>query len=784
MRRIDAGISGIGASHITSLWYDLKLKGLWPRIIETLNPGPNPREIQYVALKKHKVLENRRNLIISAPTNSGKSLIGTLILLESILCDRRAVLVTPLRAIAREKFDEMKSLAPSLGKALGRKVKVSISTGDYRLENETYDASPTEGEIIITTPERFDAIIRNPSSTSWLSSIGSVCVDEAHLISSPNRGPTLEYLITSLICLPTPPRLVLLSATLGNADRAREWLAPCDVIKTDHRYPELHKEVWALEEKEDANQVLVDSAKDILKNETSSVLIFVYQTRSAERLATILRESLSELAGVKGPLAYHSQMSAARRDAVREAFRTEQCKCVVATTALSLGVNLPATHVFIRDNTFAGVGPLSIADMLQMSGRAGRGDRIGQSIILLRKNDFWRPQELADAIRTEEVKEFLSSLEDNSHHRKQNKEANETEIIATHIASQLSRHSEAGLSAGELQNFFKHSLSGYSVVSKIPVAIAWLNDTSRTLAYKDDSDKYHLTALGMAATRSVLPLSVASGFGQLLRDILTIAPSDDLLTHWRPLDYLIVISLFAKRYSTRRPFSENLVDQLDSWMERYPQQTPLLYKQWIFGQRGSSKAIEVLGSLGLSPSDTKSSSQETARINAYMAILRSIVLYELGQGKPIEIIESEWKIKGLEGLGERWRDENLWLLSGIKSLLDIKCFYFHLLNECQASPERVKRIKCLFNNMRSQAFEMLDRLKYCSPLGTLLHEIRRSVKLQNGVSIGFLSIKKLEQAGIHRLQDLAMLELKDLRDLGIRGDLAKQIMSYLRKRLL
>jgi replicative superfamily II helicase len=784
MRRIDAGISGVSSTYITSSWYDLKLKGLWPHIIDTLNPGPNPREIQYVALKKYKVLENRRNLIISAPTNSGKSLIGILILLESILSDRRAVLVTPLRAIAREKFDELKSLAPSLENALGRKLKVSISTGDYRLENETYDAPPTEGEIIITTPERFDAIIRNPSSTSWLSSIGSVCVDEAHLIVSPNRGPALEYLITSLICLPAPPRLVLLSATLGNADRAQDWLAPCDVIKTDHRYPELHKEVWALGEGDDANKAVVEFAKNTLTNKSSSILIFVYQTKSAERLATLLRNSIGEQAGLVGPLAYHSQMNAAQRNSVREAFRTMQSKCVVATTALGLGVNLPATHVFIRDNTFPGVGPLSIADMLQMLGRAGRGDCIGKSVILVRKNDFWRPQELADAIRTEEVKDFLSSLEDAPHYRKQNKEINETEIIATCIATQLSRHSESGLSAGELQNFFKHSLSGHSVVSKIPVAIAWLNDTSRTLAYKDDSDKYHLTALGMAATRSILPLNIAGGFGQLLRDILTIDPYDDLLAHWQSLDYLIVISLFAKRYSARRPFSENLVDQIDSWMERHPQQTPLLYKQWVFGQSGSSKAVEVLGSLGLSPSDINTGSQETARRDAYRAILRSVVLYELGQGKPIEILESEWKLKDLEGLEERWRDENLWLLSGIKNLLDIKCFYFHLLNECQASPERVKRIKCLFNNMRSQAFEMLDRLKYCSPLGALLHEIRRSVKPKNGVSIGFLSIKKLEQAGIHRLQDLAMLGLKDLCDLGIRGDLAKQILSYLRKRLL
>jgi len=67
----------------------------------------------------------------------------------------------------------------------------------------------------VATPERLEAILRNPDHAAWVDTIGAVCVDEAHLIANSRRGATLEYLITSFLCQPAPPRLFLLSATLA-----------------------------------------------------------------------------------------------------------------------------------------------------------------------------------------------------------------------------------------------------------------------------------------------------------------------------------------------------------------------------------------------------------------------------------------------------------------------------------------------------------------------------------------------------------------------------------------
>jgi superfamily II DNA/RNA helicase len=738
-----------------------------------------------MALGDYRMLESRRNLIISAPTNSGKSLLGMLVLLDAVRRGHRAILLEPLRAIAREKAEELQTASSHLAVLFHRPFTVRLSTGDYRLEEETFAAPPPDtGEIIIATPERFDAILRNPEYDHWLASIGAVCVDEAHLVSASHRGPTLEYVLTSLLCLAAPPRLVLLSATLGDVTRAAEWLSPCDVITIKERCPPLQKEVLALTAEEDANDIVTAIAQEVLDKTGTGLLIFVYQTRAAERLATLLQKPLQELAGNAGPLAYHGQISAERRNSVRTAFHTGQCRCIVATTALGLGVNLPATHVLIRDTTFAGVGPLSSTDLLQMMGRAGRGDQPGHAMVIVRPQDAWNAEELAQALREETLPPFVSHFEQVTQRMTQKGNASDANGAAAKlIAAYLARCGETGTSRPELLTFFRRSLGGEIIAAQIDPALAWLTAPSQVLAFRDDHERYRLTALGMKAVRAVLPLPVASGFAQLIRDLLSLDGEDRFLSEWRPLDHLLLLELLSDHAPTLRPFSQKLAEQLDSWMESTPDHTSVLYREWIAGQRGASRANEVLGSLGLPSTGQGKDADEWARKTAYLALWRAAVLYERGQGKEIAQVERQWSITGLEGIEERWRDDGLWLLAGIAKILDLRCFYFHLREECAAGTERVQRIKRLLRRMRAQVFDLQEHLKYCSPLGPVLRSLRRMRREGEGASIGVQSIRRLEEAGIRSIVELAMLQLNDLVRLGVRRDLAKQIRSYMRRRL-
>jgi helicase len=177
----------------------------------------------------------------------------------------------------------------------------------------------------------------------------------------------------------------------------------------------------------------------------------------------------------------------------------------------------------------------------------------------------------------------------------------------------------------------------------------------------------------------------------------------------------------------------------------------------------------------------KGNEDEGARKKAYLAVLRSVVLHELGRGIRTTDLERRWKLEGLEGIEERWRDSHLWLLAGLAEILDLRCFYFHLREDCSADAYRIRRVKGLLKRMRDQAYRLQDHLKYCSPLGPVLQEIRQATNAANGASVGVRSIRRLEEAGVRSLEDLAQLGEEDLIRLGVRRDLAMQIRAYVRQ---
>ncbi|MBK6427803.1 MAG: DEAD/DEAH box helicase [Blastocatellia bacterium] len=79
-----------------------------------LTRGRSPRPVQQAAVFEARILESRSHLVVCSPTNSGKSLIGYLILLDAVRLGRRAVLLEPLRALAQEQADALTELLSTL----------------------------------------------------------------------------------------------------------------------------------------------------------------------------------------------------------------------------------------------------------------------------------------------------------------------------------------------------------------------------------------------------------------------------------------------------------------------------------------------------------------------------------------------------------------------------------------------------------------------------------------------------------------------------------------------
>jgi helicase len=741
----------------------------WLPVLHHLAPNQQPRAVQSAALAGG-LLTSRRNAIVAAPTNSGKSLLGTLVLLQALRAGKRGVLIEPLRALANQQAEHLEQQLPAITSFLGAEVSVRVSTGDYRLQDEEFSAPAPNGELIVCTPERLEAILRNPDNRAWVESIGAVVLDEAHLISNPRRGPTQEFLLTSLLLQPAPPRLLLLSATLGNRDAARAWLSPCDVFQVTERYPPLRKEVLQIEPDQSANDCVSEWLSQQLATPNTQSLVFVYQTRSTESLAAELTGKLGQLAGPEGARAYHGQMSSAQRESVRRAFMEGRSRIVVTTSALAMGVNLPATHVVVRDLTYPGAESPGIADLLQMMGRAGRGDQPGYAVVLKRPEDDWNVADLRAGLAREQLPEFRSAFSDDASTRD-----GPSPAIPV-LASLLSRAGDDGQTREGLEQFLAHSLGGRQLVGEVRPGLQWL--TRKTLAF-EENQRYRLTVLGQRVVRAVLPLELAAGFAQLLRDLMSVDPRDQKLGQWQELDHLLVLHLLHEGSPSLRRFSKALADQVTGWCQGSPAKSPMLFRYWIDGEKGYSKAHEVLASLGLSASKGTGDKSEWARQQGYLATFHAIVLHERGQGRSVEQLTRQLKTTNLEGVEERWRDELIWLLSGLARLLEIRTFYFHLREDCQADFERLKRVKHLLARMRQQVYDLQEKLKYCSPLGPALRDIRRLM----GGGVGVQTIRKLEDAGVADLMGLIDLGANGMQELGIRRDIAKKIAGYLARRL-
>jgi len=372
------------------------------------------------------VLEGK-NLVLASPTASGKTLIAELCGLKHILeKNGKVVYLSPLRALANEKFDEFKKYT-SIRKADGKRVSVGISTGDF----DSSDSWLGKYDVIITTNEKADSLLRH--RVKWTDDISLVVADEVHLLNDSDRGPTLEVVLARLMQINPAIQVLALSATIHNVDEIASWLEAVYVI-TEWRPVSLkegvllHEEIQykdggarKIEKKtrdttinlvlntiKTGGQVLVFTptrkssvalAKKIAA-QTSKVLSKPAKrglTREAEKILsagerTHISDSLAVLVEC-GAAFHHAGLAGAHRRLIEDLFRQRKIKVLTATPTLACGVNLPARTVIIQDyrRWEPGYGnyPIKVLEYKQMAGRAGRPkyDKIGESVLIAKVAD-------------------------------------------------------------------------------------------------------------------------------------------------------------------------------------------------------------------------------------------------------------------------------------------------------------------------------------------------------------------------------------------------------------
>jgi helicase len=366
-----------------------------------------------------------KNLLLATPTASGKTLVAMMAAMRAIERGGKVVYLAPLRALASEKYDELKEIFGQIKKpgTQRSKLRVFISTGDYDSSGESLGG----GDIIILTNERFDSVIRH--GASWIDSVSLFIADEVHLVGDAHRGPTLEMILAKIINYVPSAQILALSATVSNTKDLADWLK-AELVETNWRPVRLVEGIYDYgklvfvdgEERKlpQSNRgAPIDVAIDAV-NEGGQSLIFC-ETRKravsmAEKAGEILPKFLSfdesgklrelshrilstgeetevsrRLAEVvaKGAAFHHAGLDTKHRKIIEDAYRNREIKILTSTPTLAAGVNLPARRVVLsslmRYNAEeGGQTPISVLEFKQMAGRAGRPryDAFGEIVLL------------------------------------------------------------------------------------------------------------------------------------------------------------------------------------------------------------------------------------------------------------------------------------------------------------------------------------------------------------------------------------------------------------------
>lgn len=410
-------------------------------------------------------LDDKSNYIICIPTASGKTVLGVLPALKTILNKGKAIYAAPLLSIQNEKVKEFKAFE-----------KHGITVGKH----------PSSSDLSVMVFESFDALTR----FSWdaLRDVDTLIIDEFHMIGEYSRGPTLESAITRAKIINPSMRIIALSATLRNIEEIEGWLeGKC--VEHDYRPVPLNKEVLDGEmfNTKNKNDVIVKIVEKAIKDD-SQALSFVSTRRFTESLATFVAKKIKNKINVKqkkkfkevadkllevpknkgslptttciklaeaaekGIAFHHAGLFNEQKEIIEEEFRKGNILMISATPSLMYGVNLPSKVVAIRDTTrwtSNGPQPIPVFDYEQMSGRAGRPqyDDVGYSYLIAKTND--------EAINLQDYY-IYGEIELTNSKLIENKDAIYKQIIAQ-IASSLSKDLD------ELVDFFEKTLYGYQM---------------------------------------------------------------------------------------------------------------------------------------------------------------------------------------------------------------------------------------------------------------------------------------------------------------------------------
>jgi superfamily II DNA/RNA helicase len=248
--QLNVGLSGAADFHLVPQWWCYRvtihlLRGLWDTSFHQRIPmaplnaqvAPNwggYRRLFVAALHQRSraeiefwpsqltaaadAISTRRNLIVSLPTSAGKTRIAELCILACLAEGKKAVFITPLRALSAQTEAALERTFSPLGKSVST---LYGSIGLSEVDSDFFE----DRDIVVGTPEKLDFALR--SDPSLLDNVGLIVLDEGHMIGLGEREIRYEVQIQRLLSRSDAAsrRIICLSAVLPDGEQLADFTA-------------------------------------------------------------------------------------------------------------------------------------------------------------------------------------------------------------------------------------------------------------------------------------------------------------------------------------------------------------------------------------------------------------------------------------------------------------------------------------------------------------------------------------------------------------------------------
>uniref|UniRef100_A0AAX7UHT7 DNA polymerase theta n=1 Tax=Astatotilapia calliptera TaxID=8154 RepID=A0AAX7UHT7_ASTCA len=560
------------------------------------------------------------NLVYSAPTSAGKTLVSELLMLKRVLeTKRKALFILPFVSVAKEKMHYLQSIFEEAGVRVEGYMGSTSAAGGF-----------TALDVAVCTIEKANSLLNRLIEENSMTLLGMVVVDELHMVGDSGRGYLLELLLTKIryisFCrsLSEGIQIIGMSATLPNLSLLASWLG-AELYQTDYRPVPLQEHLKvgcniydqslsvvrhftpALHVKGDDDHVvslcyetareghcvlLFCPSKNWCEKLADTIAREFYNLRHAERqseaepqtvrldqegLVDVIAQLRRTPAGLDpilqrtvpwGVAFHHAGLTFDERDVLEGAFRQGMIRVLAATSTLSSGVNLPARRVIIRTPTFNGhlLDPLTYK---QMAGRAGRKgiDTTGESVLVCKEAERQKGitllkgalQPISSCLVRREGEGVTTSMLRAI-----------LEIIVGGVAStpqDVRLYASCSLLAASMKCHGKNVSKEEASKGSIETCVEWLMENEFINIQKDGQDeRYCPTQLGAATLSSSLSPPEALGiFADLQRAMKGFVLENDLhilylitplYTEWTTIDWYQFFCLWEQLSSSMKRVAE------------------------------------------------------------------------------------------------------------------------------------------------------------------------------------------------------------------------------------